>query len=245
MVRMFKLFSRYPALLRTLLTILDTKCWRSDQREDGQEAEHGQEQPRATLGQLPLHTTGSASDLTCPPERYGGPALLHDKRRTHPLIRGRRKSLMGKRILIAEDDPINARLIQCMIHRAGCKSMLASTGKAAVDAARASLGGTGPTIDLILMDVHLPDLDGLAAARQIRRLSDELASCGQLTMRRPPLIAITANAFAEDRRACLEAGMDDYLAKPFSWIEFQALLVRWLSDGRRNGKGSERNVRAA
>ncbi|HET7922334.1 MAG TPA: response regulator, partial [Gammaproteobacteria bacterium] len=81
----------------------------------------------------------------------------------------------------------------------------------------------------------------LAAAQQIRQLT----SRAQLSTKRPPLIAITANAFPEDRQICLEAGMDDYLAKPFSWPEFNALLARWLSDDHSNGEDTGRDVRAA
>lgn len=133
----------------------------------------------------------------------------------------------GLRVLIAEDNPINALLAQCMVRRAGCASLLVEDGRAAVEALEHCLNGTGPAIDLVLMDVHMPVLDGLQAAREVRRFcarlpgSDRGRSC-------PPLIAVTASAFPEDRKKCLEAGMNDYLSKPFSWLEFQALLARWL-----------------
>ncbi len=138
----------------------------------------------------------------------------------------------GGRVLVAEDNPINAKLAQCMLQRAGCAALLVETGRAAVEAVQDSLEGTGPAIDLVLMDVHMPDLDGLAAARKIRAF-DEV--CGRKT---PPLIAVTANAFAEDRALCLEAGMDDYLAKPFSWPELHEMLAQWLPRPANDGIAS-------
>jgi len=133
----------------------------------------------------------------------------------------------GLRILIAEDNAINALLAQCMIRRAGCTSILVENGRAAVDAIQRSMEGKSPAIDLVLMDVHMPDLDGLDAAREVHRLSDEIRE-QPMSRSRPPLIAVTANAYPEDRKMCLDAGFDDYLAKPFSWLQFHAVLTRWL-----------------
>jgi len=130
------------------------------------------------------------------------------------------------RILVAEDNPINAMLTDCMVRRAGCTSVLVETGRAAVEAVRKSVEGSGPHFDLVLMDVHMPDLDGLQAVREIRAFCNEGGPEGGRTC--PPLVAVTADAYAEHRKACFEAGMNDYLAKPFSWPEFQALLSRWL-----------------
>lgn len=134
---------------------------------------------------------------------------------------------IGGRVLVAEDNPINARLAQCMLQRAGCIPILVETGRAAVDAVRKSVEGVGPAIDLVLMDVHMPDLDGLAASREIRML-DQIFNKAATGRKTPPLIAVTADAFAEDRARCLEAGMDDYLSKPFSWPELHTMLMRWL-----------------
>ncbi len=143
---------------------------------------------------------------------------------------------IGARVLVAEDNPINARLAQCMLQRAGCIPVLVETGRAAIDAVRKSVEGTGPQIDLVLMDVHMPDLDGLTAAREIRLL-DQVTGQTETGRKSPPLIAVTANAFAEDRAMCLTAGMDDYLSKPFSWPELHAMLTRWLP--RSDDGGSE------
>ncbi len=147
-------------------------------------------------------------------------------------------------ILVAEDNAINALLAQCMIRRAGCTSSHVENGRDAVDAIRKSLTGAAPAIDLVLMDVHMPGLDGLQAAREVRLLREdpEVTASG---MHCPPLIAVTANAFAEDRRMCMDAGMDDYLSKPFSWSEFDALLARWLPQRAQSDVTSERNDHAA
>jgi CheY-like chemotaxis protein len=76
----------------------------------------------------------------------------------------------------------------------------------------------------VLMDIHMPDMDGVEAARRIRRLYPEHARAAE---GRPPIVALTANAFAEDRAAYLEAGLDDYLAKPFEKADLAALFARW------------------
>lgn len=131
-------------------------------------------------------------------------------------------------ILVAEDNAINALLAQCMIRRAGCTSSHVVDGREAVEAIERSLSGSGPAIDLVLMDVHMPGVDGLQAAREVRKLREDATMKVAPGRSCPPLIAVTANAFAEDRRMCVEAGMDDYLSKPFSWSEFDALLARWL-----------------
>jgi CheY-like chemotaxis protein len=74
------------------------------------------------------------------------------------------------------------------------------------------------------MDIHIPDMEGVEAARRIRALYPDYARPGA---GRPPIVALTANAFAEDRAAYLEAGLDDYLAKPFEKADLAALLGRW------------------
>ena len=84
--------------------------------------------------------------------------------------------------------------------------------------------------DLVLMDMHMPVMDGMEATRAIRRHLSERESTGAAA-RRPHIVALTANAFAEDRQRCLEAGMDDYLAKPFERADFDALLERLRGKG--------------
>jgi CheY-like chemotaxis protein len=127
-----------------------------------------------------------------------------------------------RRILLAEDNPINALLASSLLDKAGCVTTVVTDGRQAVEAVRGSLADGVPRYDVILMDVHMPELDGLEASRQIRRLE----AAGTPV---PPIIALTANAFAEDRARCLAAGMSDYLAKPFERAELQRVLDRWCA----------------
>ncbi len=93
--------------------------------------------------------------------------------------------------------------------------LTATDGRAAIEVIRRS------TFDIVLMDCQMPELDGLSATRQIR--ARELAE-GSLPL---PIVAVTANAFAEDRANCLAAGMNDYISKPFTEDQLRAVLVKW------------------
>jgi CheY-like chemotaxis protein len=113
----------------------------------------------------------------------------------------------GLSILVAEDNEINALLIRSLLGKLGHRPTVATSGAAALDcwhAARAA----GMPYDLVLMDVHMPGVDGLEAARRIRAAEAE----GRES--RVPIVALTASALAEDRDACLAAGMDGCLVKP-------------------------------
>jgi CheY-like chemotaxis protein len=111
-------------------------------------------------------------------------------------------------VLLVEDNEINALVARKHLERIGAKVTRASDGIEAVDIASRALRGDRPPFDVILMDVRMPGLDGTDAARWIRRLEHEH---GAAPMR---IVALTANAFEEDRRACLEAGIDEFLTKP-------------------------------
>jgi CheY-like chemotaxis protein len=116
----------------------------------------------------------------------------------------------GVRVLLAEDNPVGALLARTLLRREGCTVETAATGAEAVAAlARARY-------DLVFMDMRMPGMDGPAAARAIRATGDAT-----------PILALTANAFAEDRRLCLEAGMDDHLVKPLDVEALRAALTRW------------------
>jgi PAS domain S-box-containing protein len=133
------------------------------------------------------------------------------------------------RVLLVEDNDINALLARRMLEKAGCAASLCGNGREAVDAVRRVIAGSEQPYDLILMDVHMPVLDGLEATRCIKSL------CGAVldgTATSPPIVALTANAFDDDRRRCLEAGMDDYLAKPFDREDLYRLLKRWCGGDR-------------
>jgi PAS domain S-box-containing protein len=124
-------------------------------------------------------------------------------------------------VLLAEDNDINALLAARMIERCGCSVQRASNGRVAVDALRATLDNGARPFDLILMDVLMPEVDGLEATRLITQMFDEAGR------RRPPIVALTANAFSEDRQRCLDGGMDDYLAKPFEPDDLEMVLANW------------------
>jgi CheY-like chemotaxis protein len=123
------------------------------------------------------------------------------------------------RILLAEDNQINAVLATAIIRRAGHFVDVAVNGAEALDA----LGRAD--YDLVFMDMHMPEMDGLEAARRIRALPTGAA--------RTPIVALTANAMASDRQKCIAAGMDDFLPKPFDPADLNAMLDRWLPGPRR------------
>ena len=119
----------------------------------------------------------------------------------------------GRRILLAEDNPINQEIACELLTSVGLQVDVADNGLIAVERVRAM------SYDLILMDVNMPVMDGIAAASAIRHLP------GQDKL---PILAMTANAFEEDRRNSLEAGMNDHLAKPVSPAALYEALLRWL-----------------
>jgi signal transduction histidine kinase/CheY-like chemotaxis protein len=126
----------------------------------------------------------------------------------------------GRRVLVAEDHPLNQRLLTAMLSRHGIVVAVAHDGAEAIAKAAAT------PFDLVLMDCRMPGTDGFAATRAIR--AQEASGS-----RRVPIVALTANAMAEDRAECLAAGMDDFVAKPFSRATLDASLRRWL--GSRDG----------
>ena len=127
-------------------------------------------------------------------------------------------------VLLVEDNDVNAFVARRMLEKAGCEVRLSRNGREALEAFRRMIAGTEAPVDVVLMDLHMPVMDGIVATRAIRELL-EISP-----LKAPPIIAVTANAFDEDRRLCLEAGMDDYLAKPFEREDLHRLLERWWVD---------------
>ncbi|HWK34395.1 MAG TPA: ATP-binding protein, partial [Hyphomicrobium sp.] len=134
-----------------------------------------------------------------------------------------------RRVLLAEDNEINALLAKRVLEKCGCEYIAVGNGVDAVAAARSAMRGEAAAIDLVLMDIFMPQLDGIEAARAIKSLYAESACL----FAAPPIVALTANAFAEDRQRYLAAGMDDYIAKPFDRANLEAVLQRWF--GPRSG----------
>ena len=124
------------------------------------------------------------------------PAGPRCRRRRH------RRAAGAKHVLVVEDDRLNQTIVCSMLHNAGYSTTAADGGTVALDLM------SRQTFDLVLMDWQMPDMDGLEVTRRIR--AGEAGRYGRVV----PIIALTANAFAEDRAACLDAGMNDFLTKP-------------------------------
>jgi two-component system, sensor histidine kinase and response regulator len=119
-------------------------------------------------------------------------------------------------ILVVEDNLINQQVALGILQIQGYSVAVANNGREALDAYAKG------AFDLILMDCHMPEMDGFEATMEIRRREQASGS------RRVPIVALTANAMAQDRDECLNAGMDDHVAKPFSMQTMQDMLDRWM-----------------
>ncbi|RON12598.1 ATP-binding protein [Pseudomonas frederiksbergensis] len=119
----------------------------------------------------------------------------------------------GRNVLLVEDNPVNRTVVEAMLRSLGFTVSVVTDGAQAVRSAESLI------FEAILMDCRLPVIDGYEATRQIRRLP----GCADV-----PIIALTANALQGDREACLSAGMNDYLAKPFKRTDLQQILQRWV-----------------
>jgi CheY-like chemotaxis protein/anti-sigma regulatory factor (Ser/Thr protein kinase) len=124
-------------------------------------------------------------------------------------------SAQGMRILLAEDNPINALLARTLLEREGAKVDRAASGEEALAALSAQV------YDLILMDLRMPGLNGIEATRALRQR-------GVAT----PVVALTADAFDDDRRTCMAAGMNDFLVKPLTPDALRSALIRWTRTAR-------------
>ena len=125
----------------------------------------------------------------------------------------------GKRILLAEDNEMNQLIAQAILTEAGLETAIAGNGEEAVKMMEEAPAGT---YDVILMDIQMPVMDGYEAARRIRTFEDRAKA-------EIPIIAVTANAFEEDRKLALEAGMNGHLAKPYDIPKMMETLTQLLS----------------
>jgi len=142
----------------------------------------------------------------------GGGAAAAAKQGEPPAIDADLAARRPLRILLAEDNHINQKVALKMLERMGYRADVVADGAEAIEAV------SRQTYDVVLMDLQMPEVDGIEATLQIRR---------QQGPTRPPwIIAMTANVMEEDRKRCLDAGMQDYLRKPVSAVELAEALAR-------------------
>jgi CheY-like chemotaxis protein len=127
------------------------------------------------------------------------------------------REFAGSRVLLVEDEPVNREVSLGLLESVGLAVDLAEDGAQAVELARRQ------DYDLILMDMQMPNLNGVDATRAIR---------GDSLNRQTPILAMTANAFDEDRQTCLAAGMNDHIGKPVQPARLYASLLTWLAKGK-------------
>jgi CheY-like chemotaxis protein len=131
-------------------------------------------------------------------------------------------SSISARILLAEDNPASQQLILLILKKLGFAAYGVANGSEALNALERE------PFDLVLMDMHMPEMDGLEATRVIRKQEKEGNHHGSLS--RIPVIALTAYSVPDDKERCLEAGVDDYLTKPVSPSTLAETLKKWLPE---------------
>jgi len=151
-------------------------------------------------------------------ERHDGAESSGDPVRTgQPALSAAAAGKLSGCVLVVEDNPTNQKVVESLLHKLGVRTLLAEDGQQAVDAIR-----RGDGVDLVLMDLQMPVMDGYDATEQIRRWETENGQPHR------PVIALTADAFEEDRQHCLAAGMVDFLTKPVALDTLKTVLGRWL-----------------
>lgn len=124
-------------------------------------------------------------------------------------------------VLLVEDNPVNQQVASAMLARLGLQFILANNGQEAIELIKSN------HFDLILMDCQMPIMDGYEATAAIRQLPEDYG-------KNLPIIALTANAMSDDRQKCLDAGMNDFLSKPYTMAQLESIFSRWLSTNNAN-----------
>ena len=134
--------------------------------------------------------------------------------------RDRESAFEGRRILVVEDDVRNIFALSKVLEPRGAKVEIARNGREALDVLGRSSAAAGTQVDLVLMDIMMPEMDGLTAMREIRKRPE---------WQRLPIIALTAKAMKDDQEKCLQAGANDYIAKPLDVDKLLSLVRVWMS----------------
>jgi len=145
--------------------------------------------------------------------------LPPERQRMLKVARDREAHLEGRRVLVVEDDVRNVFALSSVLERKGAKVEIARNGKEAIDALTRSTAQAGGTIDLVLMDIMMPEMDGFTAMREIRKRPE---------WKKLPIIALTAKAMKDDQEKCLAAGANDYIAKPLDVEKLLSLVRVWM-----------------
>jgi CheY-like chemotaxis protein len=187
--------------------------------------------PMSTLAELDLHPVpGVHAWLPKPVTEFGlRHALAEALSKEEDLNCGAgdtgfgRLAALNRRVLLAEDSPVNVAIATAILHDLGCTVVSAIDGEQAVRLFRDG------RFDLVLMDCQMPGMDGFEATGQIRQFeADRSGAATEIGHIRTPIIALTANALSGDRERCLAAGMDDHVAKPFRRSQLCAAIARWV-----------------
>ena len=133
--------------------------------------------------------------------------------------RSREAALEGRRVLLVEDDIRNVFAISSFLEPLGLSLEIARNGREALASLDRAREQKSPPVDLVLMDIMMPEMDGLTAMREIRN---------QSAWKRLPIIALTAKAMPNDQEQCISAGANDYLAKPLDVEKLISLIRVWM-----------------
>jgi len=140
--------------------------------------------------------------------------LPPDKQQVLPRLHGAAEMLRGRQVLVVDDDARNIFALTTLLENQDMQVLTATSGRAAIDIVKQT-----PDLDLVLMDIMMPDMDGYETMREIRAHAE---------FRNLPILALTAKAMKGDREKCLEAGASDYISKPVNTAQLLSLMRVWL-----------------